>query len=302
MEIPRKRPVDLKRIQGLYDRAGEPLKSDDIWFLHTTMCQCFLPYKNPKTDTWERKNGDFSITLVAGHVRDPRSDTLTRRVGLPYGAKPRLFQSYICMQAVKNQSAVIPIEGTMTEMMHMLGLQSTGGEHGTIRSFKEQITRFSAANFTIIGPGAKGTYSHIKATPIRRFDVFFPTDPRQGSLWPTEVHLTSDFFESLKDHAIPFDFRALQPIQAKPRAIDIYLWLTQRLCKIDERKPLLLKWKALYEMFGADQVYRNFKVNFPKDMTIAMVSYSAARVEQCTEGFIFRYSPPPVPRTLVAVK
>jgi hypothetical protein len=302
MEIPRSRPVDKKRLQGMYDRVGEPLKSDDIWFLHTTMCQCFLPYRDPKKDTWERKNGDFSITLVAGHVRDPRSDTLTRRVGLPYGAKPRLFQSYICMQAVKTQSPVIPVEDTMTEFMHALGLQSTGGEHGTIRAFKEQITRFAAASFTIIGPGAKGTYSHVKATPIRRFDVFFPTDPRQGSLWPSEIQLTSDFYESLKDHAIPFDFRALEPIKAKPRSIDIYLWMTQRLCRIDERKPLLLKWKTLYEMFGADQVYRNFKVNFPKDMMIARVSYTAARVEQCSEGFIFHNSKPPVPKTLVVVK
>jgi hypothetical protein len=208
MEIPRKRPVDQKRIQGMYDRIAEPLKSSDIWFLHSTLCQVFLPYKEPKKDTWERKNGDFSIALVAGHVRDPRSDTLTRRVGLPYGPKPRLFQSYICMQAVKNQSAVIPIEGTMTEMMHMLGLGSTGGKHGTIRSFKEQITRFSACHFSITGPGPKGSYSHIKTTPIRRFDVFFPTDPRQGTLWPSEVHLTTDFYESLKDHAVPFDFRS----------------------------------------------------------------------------------------------
>jgi hypothetical protein len=302
MEIPRKRPVDQKRIKSLYDRTGQELKSSDIWFSHTVLTQCFLPYRDPKSDTWERKNGDFSITLVAGHVRDPRSNTLTRRVGLPYGAKPRLFQSYVCMQAVKTKSPVIPMEDTMTEFMHLLGLQSTGGKYGTIRGFKEQVTKFAAAHFSIIGPGAKGVYSHIKTTPIQRFDVFFPTDARQGSLWPSELQLTADFYESLKDHAIPFDFRALLPIKAKPRAIDIYLWLSQRLCRIDERKPLLLKWKTLYEMFGADQVYRNFKVNFPKDMVTARVSYSAARVEQCKEGFIFRYSAPPVPRTLVAVK
>jgi hypothetical protein len=52
MEIPRSRPIDQKRIQGLYDRAGMPLESADIWYLHSTLCQCFLPYKDPKTDTW----------------------------------------------------------------------------------------------------------------------------------------------------------------------------------------------------------------------------------------------------------
>ena len=48
MEIPRSRPIDQKRIQGLYDRAGTPLESADIWYLHSTLCQCFLPYKDPK--------------------------------------------------------------------------------------------------------------------------------------------------------------------------------------------------------------------------------------------------------------
>jgi hypothetical protein len=302
MEIPRSRPIDQKRLQSLYDRTAKPLESQHIWYLHSALTQCFLPYKDPKTDTWERRNGDFSITLVAGHVRDPGSDTLTRRVGLPYGPKPRLFQSYICMQAVKNQSAVIPIEGTMTEMMHMLGLTPTGGDHGTIRSFKEQITRFSAAHFSIIGPGPKGTYSHIKTTPIRRFDVFFPTDPRQGTLWPNEIHLTSDFYESLKDHAVPFDFRALKPIQAVARSIDIYLWLTQRLPRLDSTKPLLLRWPTLHEMFGGELALKAFKIRFPQYLSAAHLSYTAAKIEQHPEGFLFRASPPPVPRTLFAVK
>jgi hypothetical protein len=185
MEMPQKRPVDQKRIQGLYDRAGEELKSSDIWYSHTTLCQCFMPYKKPKSDTWERRNGDFSITLVAGHVRDPRSGTLTRRVGLPYGSKPRLFQSFICMRAIKTKSSVVEVQNSMSDMMHALGLAVTGGRNGTIRMFKEQIIRYASCNFSLIGPGPKGSYSHVKTSPVKRFDVFFPTDPQQSSLWPS---------------------------------------------------------------------------------------------------------------------
>lgn len=300
MEIPRSRPIDQKRIQGLYDRAREPLKSSDIWYMHSVLCLCHLPYQDPKTDTWERHNGDFSIALVAGHVKDPTSDKLLHRVGLPYGPKPRLFQAYISMKAVKTKSSTIAVEGSMSEMMKMLGLSVTGGRYGTIRMFKEQVTRYSATHITIIGPGPRGSYRHVKTSPIKRFDVFFPTDPRQDSLWPSEIQLTTDFFESLRDHAVPFDFRALKPIQAKPRAMDVYLWLTQRLCRLD--KPILLKWPELYEMFGGEMVMRNFKIKFPQDLMAAQLSYSAARIEQCPEGFIFRSSPPPVPRTLFAVK
>jgi hypothetical protein len=68
MEIPRSRPVDKKRLQSLYDRTAKPLESQHIWYLHSVLTQCFLPYKDPKTDTWERRNGDFSITLyIAPH-------------------------------------------------------------------------------------------------------------------------------------------------------------------------------------------------------------------------------------------
>jgi hypothetical protein len=65
-----------------------------------------------------------------------------------------------------------------------------------------------------------------------------------------EIVLTTDYYNSLKDHAVPFDFRALKAIQQKPRAQDIYLWMTQRLCRLDAMKPLLLRWQELYEMFG----------------------------------------------------
>ena len=57
----------------------------------------------------------------------------------------------------------------------------------------------------------------------------------QTTLWPSEIVLTDDYYYSLKDHAIPYDFRALKAIQNKPRAQDIYLWMTQRLCRIEEK-------------------------------------------------------------------
>jgi hypothetical protein len=40
------RPVDRKRLDSLHHRTETPLKSADIWFLHSVLCQCFLPYAN----------------------------------------------------------------------------------------------------------------------------------------------------------------------------------------------------------------------------------------------------------------
>ena len=64
------RKIDQKRLDGLQERTETELASNDIWFIHTVLAQCFLPYRDPKTDTWHRKNGEFSIFLQAGVVED----------------------------------------------------------------------------------------------------------------------------------------------------------------------------------------------------------------------------------------
>jgi hypothetical protein len=161
-----------------------PLMSDDIWFIHTVLAQCFLPYRDPKKDTWHRKNGEFSIFLQAGVVEDPTQKEGYRGVGLPYGPKPRLFQSYICTQVIKQQSPVIPVERSMSAMMQELGLQVTGGNRGTIKPFKEQITRFGL-QFYPCRPRPSGNEATYQTPPIKRFDVWFPTDPKQETLWPS---------------------------------------------------------------------------------------------------------------------
>jgi Plasmid encoded RepA protein len=190
----------------------------------------------------------------------------------------------------------------MTAMMQELGLGVTGGNKGTIRTFKEQITRFAACHFTLIGPGPRGTRTHIKAPPIKKFDVWFPLSSDQETLWPSEITLTDEYFYSLKDHAIPYDFRALKAIQAKPRAQDIYLWMTQRLCRIPDNKPLLMRWKDLHDMFGGESPLKLFKQVFPKDLIAARLAYPDARIEEHKDGFLFRASSPPVPKTKLLVK
>src|SRR5207302_1385504 len=175
------------------ERTETPLPSADIWYIHTVLTQCFLPYKDPKTDRWRRQNGTFSISLIAGDIKDPTTPEGMRVAGLPFGAKPRLFQSYLCTQAIKQQSPVIAVERSMT----------------------------------------------------------------------------ATYYYSLKDHAVPYDFRALRAIQNKPKAQDMYLWMTQRLCRIPSNKPVRLRWQDLYDMFGGQSTLKEFKRKFPADLAAA---------------------------------
>ena len=134
--------------------------------------------------------------------------------------------------------------------------------------------------------------------------MWFPTDPKQETLWPSEIVLTDDYYYSLKDHAIPFDFRGLRSIQNNARAQDIYLWMTQRLCRIPADKPLFMPWSALVEMFGGGMngaSIRKFPERFRHALLAAHSAYPDARLEEDKEGFRFHHSPPPVSRTKLPV-
>jgi hypothetical protein len=61
------RKIDKKRLRNLKDRVETNLKSEDIWFVHTVLAQCFLPYHDPKTERWHKKNGAFGFDHGVGH-------------------------------------------------------------------------------------------------------------------------------------------------------------------------------------------------------------------------------------------
>jgi len=63
---------------------------------------------------------------------------------------------------------------------------------------------------------------------------------------------------------VPFDFRALKPIQAKPGRRIFTYGFTQRLCRLDPTKPLLLRWKDLCDMFGGELTVKDLQKGVPQ--------------------------------------
>lgn len=299
---PALRPIDKKRLEAVQKNIVEPPTTDDRWYVHTVLAQCFLPYRDPKQERWYRKNGDCSIIVTAGALTNRQTNEL-RVVGLPYGAKPRLFMSYITTHAIKNQSPVVPVQHSMTAMMKELGLYATGGQEGTIRNFKEQVTRLAACNFRIAATLPSGVVRHINAEPFKSFDVWFPSHPDQKTLWASEIILTTEFYDNLKEHAIPYDIRAMRQIQGNARAQDIYLWMTQRLCRVAHDKPLFMTWEMLRDMFGGGITEpRNFPHHFKQALLAARAAYPDARMEEEDDGFRFFHSTPPIQKTRLSVQ
>ena len=285
-------PVNLRLINAHAEIMGEELK--DISFVHSILSQCGLPYRDPKTRDYIRQSGRASMALTSGYLTNPKTGKLELQ-GLPYGAKPRLLMIHLCTQAVKTQSPTISVKDSMSAFMKELGLSVSGGKRGSIGRFKEQLNRLASCRMQLSMSSEKGV-SIVNPSPVvKRFDLWFPTDPRQKMLWSSEITLSDEFFNSLKNHAMPLDPRAIKAIQHNARALDLYTWLANRLPRVKNPKGDRVSWYALKTQFGADiSDMSNFRRKTLEALSQTLKVYPRAKVKQVDGALVLKRSFPPI--------
>ncbi|OWK46454.1 replication protein RepA [Fimbriiglobus ruber] len=285
--------IQKRRIEAATSIRSERAKRID--FLHTVQCQTSLPYRDPGDHVreWDRKQGTAALRIEAGSALDPRSKEYVK-LGLPYGEKPRLVLIHLASEAIRTGSPVIDVEDSMTAFARSLGLE-TNGHH--LRGLKDQITRLASATIRM-GIIEQGRVVQVNTQVASAFDLWFPDEVSQRVLWPSTVRLSHEFFESLSRHAIPLDNRAVGAIANSPLALDIYVWLSQRLHRVTPGNPQFIPWTALYEQFG--QGYnriRDFRKKFLATLQQVRAVYPDSRIDSDLKGINLYHSPPPVPST-----
>lgn len=296
-----KLPRTLSRLLDVRDEImgeGEP---DDLRFLHAVLAQCGLPYRAPLDGVrdYQRQNGRATLILQSGFLIDPATSQPSLQ-GLPYGVRPRLLLIHLCSQALRRASPIIPISDSMSGLMKELGLAVTGGRQGTIRAFKEQLNRLAAARMQLLF-ASDDRAAMLNTSPISRFDVWFPADSRQRMLWPSEVRLSQDFYESLQAHALPLDPRSIRALQHSARALDCYTWLAHRLPRIRAGAGEPVSWQSLHRQFGGDLAQMKFfRREFLRALRQAAAAYPTARIEEIDTGLRLHRSPPPIASRAVA--
>ncbi len=100
-------------------------------------------YKNPGDGVleWDRRQGKASLRIEAGSAVGPTTGDF-KRLGLPYGEKPRLVLIHLATEAVRTASPVVDVEESMTAFARSLGLETNGQQ---LRSPKDQLARLAAA-------------------------------------------------------------------------------------------------------------------------------------------------------------
>ena len=292
--------TDFRLRQSSMKMLTHPGTIEDAIFQHSVLCQTFLPYRDPGQEKriWQHKQGAVSLAVQANEAINPATGEF-QFIGLPYGTKARLILAHINSVAVKTQSKTIDVEASMTAFIKKMGLNIDGN---TIHQVKEQLRRISTSTVSM-GYAEDNRTVQVDLKIVKASDLWFPKDTRQRVLWSSVIQLTDDYFNSLMNHAIPLDERALTALSYNSMAMDIYAWLVQRLHRIDYSKPQFVSWQNLKEQFGngyAD-MYK-FKQVFRKTLALARTQYlQSSLYEVKNKGFQLHHSPPPIPLKVFSI-
>ncbi len=269
-----------------------------ITYSHSTMCQTSLPFKNQgDIREWKSRNGKALILIEAGQVYDPETNDAIK-VGLPYGAKPRLILLYFNSQAIKQQSPEITIENSLYAFIKRIGFASNGRVYSTV---KDQLGRLAASHITIGRTEADGSGTTSYGRIVDKMNVLFSRDEYQRTLWPNTVRLSDDYFQSLTRHAVPLDEKALYLLKDSALELDLYAMLAERLHRIPENKPQFIPWSALYDQYGKGYSrIRKFRSKFLNHLRNVHAVYPTASLEETknnngnSKGLTLFHSEPPV--------
>lgn len=273
-------------------------RPDRADFLHTVMCQVGMPRSRTAARTFERQSGYMSVLLEAGRLYDGSGWV---DMPLPYGVIPRLVMVHVSTQAVRTRSRSVEVGDSMRQFLHALGMTTSGGERGGYTSLRRQMEALAACRLTL-GMQEEGRVVTVDAKPIKRFEAWLHTDGFQRSLWPGVIELSEDFFNTLSEHAVPLDHRALAALRHSALALDVYTWLAHRLCRVRTPTGTRLSWENLREQFGQEyRSSRDFKKEFRHALRQVCLVYPDARVVEAIGGLLLLPSLPPLPRSFLQV-
>ncbi|MBK1668175.1 hypothetical protein CKO28_09010 [Rhodovibrio sodomensis] len=291
---------DQKRADQIRTAAAmmQPPTEEELSFLHSGLCQTGLPHSRPSDDSraWVRRNGNIRLVVTPGWGSARETDE-PKPIGVPYGTRARLIMIYLQSEGVKSRT--IPLGRSMSAWIKSLGLTVNGGPRGSITSIKTQVQRIANCQLKLEWDtvdhqgrliGENMQQSHI----VRGLSMWADTPGRET--WPSEVELTTEFHDHLREHAVPLDSRAIAELSETSLGLDVYAFLAYRLPKLD--KPVKLPWIALMTQFGA---HYGRVADFAKRMRPVLqhvqLVYPDANIEQADGGLILKPSKPAIKRS-----
>jgi hypothetical protein len=247
------------------------------------LIQATLPHSKHEENEFERRNGLFRLTILS-----------PSKIGLPYGSIPRLLIAWLTTEAFLRKQKEIILGDTLSKFMEQLSLTPTGGRWGTITRLRNQMVRlFSSAISCTYDDGEHWAIKNVQI--VTKANLWWnPKSPNQASLFGSSLTLGDEFFNEVINNPVPIDMRALKALKRSPLALDIYCWLTYRLCYL--KKQTNIPWEVLEVQFGSEyERTRDFKHKFIKQLKSIFLVYPEAKIEINEKSLILKPSKPHIP-------
>jgi hypothetical protein len=239
--------IDAGAAIGL-DRATP----EDAAFIARQFVQATLPHSDPKTNTWSRRNGNYTLSLQTGFDSDGTP------IGLPYGVIPRLLVFWLVTEAVRTKNPVLELGHNLAGFMREIGLDPThGGKRGDPQRLEIQMRRFFSARLAFFAQLSEGGRAGETAEfmPVARgYTLWWDSKrPQQGTLWGSSVKLDYEFFQAIIAAPVPVDTRALRALKRSPLALDLYALCCYEAFRVQRTgRARIIPWRALMKQLGSD--------------------------------------------------
>lgn len=283
----------------LVDAAADILTSESnaLGYSYSGFALTALPHRKlPDDEVWERRGHRVTLSIEPGRLR---VNGVTKKFGVPYGARARMILIYLQTQAIITGSREVSIGRSMRDWLEKMGI-AVGGE--TAKAFRDQSRRISAAHLKFYWDGENGSEGFEKGDIIKRGLTFGEIlgddkETRQQRLWEDTVVIDEEFFRMLREHPVPLLDDAIKALKEKSLALDTYIWMAYRLHSLS--KPTPVSWAAVMDQFGGGfKKLSHFKPHFIETLQHVISVYPEARIAVADEGLVLHPSRPPVAKLI----
>jgi hypothetical protein len=184
-----------------------------VGFLARALVQATLPHSDPKANEFVRRNGHFTLSILA-----------PKDVGLPYGRYPRLVLAYLTTEAVRRKSPDIELGSHFSHFCAALGIPPTTGPRGSLPLLRDQLQRLFASTFQcILHDQSQGRHAGDGFLIAEKRELWWDPRSRRGeTAWASHVVLSDRFYREATEAPVPLDLRVLCALRS-PFEIDIYV-------------------------------------------------------------------------------
>ena len=261
---------------------------------------------------YQTTNGDVTLTVRAGLDRGAVSR------GIPCGGLARYLLALVFTEAKRQGSQVVNLGRTLTDFCERAVITPSGGAHGRIEYVTDQLLRLATCAITYEWKKRRGYGAAPPRSDLRGDNLFIA---RAYHLWHCDatpgseaasggtIRLADEFWRDVLRSCVPVDLRKLQLLRGHPTALDLYLWLTYRLHKLDDDSipALYLSLDQLHAQLGSHYATtpegaltpegkREFGRSVTKALVVIRAAWPALRVERPRGRIVVHATGPDVPR------